>query len=152
MTDPASGTAAGSTAIAITGSTMWSLGKLMPAGASFNEFIWGCIFAIAGAFAFQFIKAQAARQTAADNNVPIADRPRIDVTMLGYAVCGAPMAAACLIYLIHVMGGATGFGDSTWLQSAAGYMVAGAAGPPLVFKIVGAIIAAAGSIKIGGGK
>jgi hypothetical protein len=151
MTDPATGTAAGTTAIAVTTGTMFGLGKIMPAGASFNEFVWGCIFAIAGAFAFEFIKAQAARQKAAEANIPIADRPKIDITMLGYAMCGAPMAAACLIYLVHALGGATGFGDTTWLQSVVGYMVAGAAGPQLVFKVVGALIALAGSIKITGG-
>lgn len=150
MTDPVAGAAAGTAAIVATTGTMFGLGTIMPAGASFNEFIWGCIFSAAGAFAYQFIGAQAARQKAADANVPISDRPKIDFTMLGYSVCGAPMAAACLIYAIHSMGGATGFGDTTWLQSAAGYMVAGAAGPTIVFKVVGAFTTFVSSIKFGG--
>jgi hypothetical protein len=150
MADPATSTVAGSAAIATTTGAMFGLSKIMPPGASFNEFVWGCLFSIAGAFAYQFITAQAARQKAADANIPIDDRPKIDITMLGYSMCGAPMASACLIYAIHSMGGATGFGDTTWLQSAAGYMVAGAAGPTIVFKIVGAFTTFVSSLRIGG--
>jgi hypothetical protein len=145
MTDPASGTVAATAAIATTTGAMFGLGSVMPPGASVNEFLWGCIFSIVGAFAFQFIGAQAQRQQAAEKNIPIADRPKIDVVMLGYSMCGAPMAAACLIFAIHQFHGATGFGDTTWLQSAAGFMVAGAAGPKMVFKIVGALTGLVGS-------
>lgn len=149
MPDPASGTAAATGAVAMTTGTMLGLSHVMPAGASFYEFLWGCLFAILGACAYQFIRAQDARQRAADQGVAIPDRPRIDIVMLGYSACGAPMAAACLIYVIHKAGGATGFGDTTWLQSAAGYMVAGAAGPPIVFKVVGAFTALMSSSKSG---
>lgn len=145
MPDPASGTAAATTAIATTTGTMLGISAVMPPGASINEFIWGCFFAIIGACAFQFIAAQAQRQAAADKNVPMADRPKIDIVMLGYSMCGAPMAAACLIFAIHQFKGATGFGDTTWLQSAAGFMVAGAAGPKMVFKVVGALTSLMGS-------
>lgn len=149
MPDPASGSAAATTALTMTTGTMLGLSQIMPPGASVNEFVWGCIFSIVGAFAYQFIEAQANRQKAAEQNVPIIDRPKIDVVMLGYSMCGAPMAAACLIFAIHQFHGATGFGDTTWLQSAAGFMVAGAAGPKLVFKVVGALTAFVGS-KTGG--
>lgn len=124
----------------------------MPPGASAYEFGWGCAFGIAGAFTYQFIKAQAMRQAAADKNVPIVDRPKIDVTMLGYSMCGAPLASACLIFVIHQFQGATGFGDTTWLQSAAGFMVAGAAGPEMVAKVVGALLSFIGSKSGGSGK
>lgn len=110
-----------------------------------TEFVWGCIFSMAGAFAFQFIAAQVARQMAADANVPAADRPTIDFVMLGYAICGAPMSAAFLIFAIHQFHGGTGFGDTTWFQSAAGFMAAGAAGPKIVIKGVAYIIALASS-------
>ena len=96
MPDPASGTAAATGAVAMTTGTMLGISQIMPAGASFYEFLWGCIFAIAGAFAYQFICAQSARQKAADANVPINERPKIDMTMVGYAMFGAPMSAACI--------------------------------------------------------
>ena len=149
MSDPASGTAAASTAIATSTGAMLGISVVMPPGASLNEFIWGCIFSIVGAFAYQFISAQAQRQAAADKNIPVGERPKIDVVMLGYSMCGAPMAAACLIFAIHQFQGATGFGSTTWLQSAAGFMVAGAAGPKMVFKVVGALTNLMGS-KTGG--
>lgn len=128
---------------------MYGLGLMMPPGASAAEFIWGCIFGMAGAFSYQFIKAQAMRQVAAEKNVPIEDRPRIDLYMLGYAMCGAPLAVACLIFAIHQFQGATGFGDTSWLQSVAGFMVAGAAGPEIVFKVIGVLIGLIGA-KTGG--
>jgi hypothetical protein len=149
MTDPASGSVAATTAIATTTGTMLGISTVMPPGASINEFVWGCIFSIVGAFAYQFIEAQANRQKAAEQNIPVSERPKIDVVMLGYSMCGAPMAAACLIFAIHQFHGATGFGDTTWLQSAAGFMVAGAAGPKMVFKVVGALTGLMGS-KTGG--
>jgi len=149
MADPATGTAAASAAIATSTGTMLGLSFVMPADASFYEFVWGCAFAMLGAFCFQFIRAQDARQKAADQGVPIENRPKIDTVMLGYSMCGAPMAAACLIYIIHKAGGATGFGDGTWLLSVVGYMIAGAAGPPLVLKVVGYVTGLLSS-KIGG--
>lgn len=151
MAEPASGSVAASSAIAITSGGMFSLGALMPPGASLNEFVWGCIFSMGGAFAYSFIQAMAQRQEAADKNVPIDQRPTIDLVMLGYAICGAPMSCALLIFGIHQFHGATGFGDTTWFQSAAGFMVAGAAGPKMVIKavalIVGLVSSRMGSIK-----
>lgn len=152
MAEPATGTAAAVVAIGATTGGMFTLGALMPPGASVGEFTWGCIFGIAGAFSYQFIKAQAQRQSAADKNIPIDQRPRIDLYMLGYSMCGAPLASACLIFAIHQFKGATGFGDIGWLQSAAGFMVAGAAGPELVSKVVGTLISLFSSIRIGGGQ
>lgn len=151
MAEPATGTAAAVAAIGATSGAMFTLGALMPPGASLGEFVWGCIFGIAGAFSYQFIKAQAQRQSAADKNIPIEQRPRIDLYMLGYSMCGAPMASACLIFAIHQLNGAAGFGDATWLQSAAGFMVAGAAGPEIVSKVVGTFITFVSS-RTGGGK
>lgn len=149
MIEPATGTGAASTAITITGGTLLTLGSTMPGGASFYEFMWGCFFAMLGACSFQFIRAQDARQKAADKGVPVEQRPRIDIVMVGYAMLGAIISAACMIYAVHQFGGATGFGDATWLQSVAGYMVAGAAGPPLVLKMVGYFTNLMGS-KAGG--
>lgn len=150
MPDPvAVGPAAAIAATVTTAAPMLALGAMMPPGASLNEFAWGCAFAIFGAFAYQFIKAQARRQAAADKDVPVADRPEIDKALVGYAMFGAPLSAACLIFVIHQFHGATGFGDTTWLQSAAGFMVAGAAGPELVLKVVGALVTFIGS-KSGG--
>lgn len=149
MTDPATGPVAANAALAATTGSMFALGQLMPPGASLNEFVWGCLFSVMGAFAYQFIDALAARQKAADANIPVAQRPTIDMVMLGYAMCGAPMSAAFLIFGIHQFNGATGFGDTTWFQSAAGFMVAGAAGPKIVIKSVGSIVGLVNS-RIGG--
>jgi hypothetical protein len=149
LADPVSGGAAATGALLLSTGTMAVAGQIMPPGASLNEFIWGCLFAIIGAFSYQFVEAQALRQAAADRGIAAADRPKIDMVMVGYSMFGAPMAAACLIYIIHQFWGGTGFGAANWLQSAAGFMVAGAAGPKLVFKVVGAFLAFASS-KTGG--
>lgn len=151
MADPASGTVAATTAIATTTGSMWALGQFMPPGASLNEFIWGCVFAIFGAFCFQFIAAQVARQLATDAHVPVAQLPRVDIRTVGYAMCGAPLSAAFLIFGIHYFKGATGFGDTTFFQSVAGFMAAGAAGPKIVIKGVAAIVALISS-RLGGNK
>lgn len=151
MAEPATGSVAATAAIATTSGSMFALGTLMPPGASLNEFVWGCIFAMAGAFAYSFIQAMAQRQEAADAKVPLAERPTIDLVMLGYAICGAPMSCALLIFGIHQFSGSTGFGDTTWFQSAAGFMVAGAAGPKIVIKGVAAIVGLVSS-RIGGSK
>lgn len=152
MTDPVAGPAAAATATVVTAAPMYALGTIMPPGASASEFVWGCIFGMVGAFAYQFIRAQVSRQKAADAGIAIADRPKIDVVMLGYSILGAPLASACLIFAIHQWHGATGFGDATWLQSAAGFMVAGAAGPEVVTKVVGALLNLIGSKTGGAGK
>lgn len=149
MTDPASGPTAAAVAMGTTTGSMWVLGNFMPPGASLNEFIWGCIFAMFGAFCYQFIAAQVARQIATDANVPEAQLPRVDLRTLGYAMCGAPLSAAFLIFGIHYFHGATGFGDTTFFQSVAGFMAAGAAGPKIVIKAVAAIVAVVSS-RFGG--
>lgn len=149
MADPASGTVAATAAIATTTGGMWALGNWMPSGASFNEFVWGCVFAILGAFCFQFIAAQVARQIATDAHVPQDQLPRVDIRMVGYAMCGAPLSAALLIFGIHYFKGATGFGDTTFFQSVGGFMAAGAAGPKIVIKAVAAIVSLISS-RLGG--
>lgn len=149
MADPASGTVAATTAIAATSISTFALGRFMPPGASLNEFIWGSVFAIFGAFCFQFIAAQVARQVASDAHVPADQLPRVDIRMVGYAMCGAPLSAAFLIFGIHYFKGATGFGDTTFFQSVAGFMAAGAAGPKIVIKAVAAIVALISS-RLGG--
>jgi len=149
MAEPATGTVAASVAIATTTGGLFALGALMPPGASMMEFGWGCFFSAVGAFAFQFIAAQVQRQTAADANIPIKDRPTIDWQTVGYAILGAPLSAAALIFGIHYFNGTTGFGDATFFQSVAGFMGAGAAGPKIVIKGVAYIVAFASS-RIGG--
>ena len=152
MPDPASGSAAGAAALTVTSGSLFGLGALMPPGASFNEFIWGCVFSAVGAAAYQFICAQAARQQAADKGVPVNERPKIYTVMLGYSIFGSMLAAACTTYIVHKLGGSTGFGDTNFAQSSGVYMVGGAAGPKLVFKVVGGFTALIGSIKFGAGK
>lgn len=149
MADPATGTVAATTAVATTAGGFFALGSIMPPGASWQEFVFGFICAMAGAFCFQFIAGQVARQNAIDNHVPQADLPRVDPVTLAYAVLGAPLSAAFLIFAIHYSKGATGFGDPTFLQSVGGFMAAGAVGPKIVIKAVAAIVAFASS-KIGG--
>lgn len=149
MTDPASGPTAAAIAVGTTTTSMWTLGQFMPPGASLNEFVWGCIFAMFGAFCYQFIAAQVARQMATDAKVPEAQLPRVDLRTLGYAMCGAPLSAAFLTFGIHYFHGSTGFGDTTFFQSIAGYMAAGAAGPKIVIKAVAAIVGLISS-RLGG--
>jgi hypothetical protein len=149
MADPASGTVAATTAITTTTTSIFALGQFMPPGASMQEFVWGILFAMFGAFCYQFIAGQVARQIATDAHVPIAQLPRVDRVMVAYAVLGAPLSAAFLIFGIHYFHGATGFGDTTFFQSVAGFMAAGAAGPKIVIKAVAAIVALISS-RIGG--
>ncbi len=149
MAEPATGSAAAITATTMTTSGMFMLSKIMPAGASFFEFIFGCVFAMAGAAAYQFIEALVSRQVAAEKGVPIADRPVIDRTMLGYAMFGSPLSVAFLMFGIHYFKGTTGFGDASFLQSVAGFMAAGAAGPKIVIKGVATIVSLINS-RIGG--
>ncbi len=140
MTDPASGTAAATTALITSGGSLLGLGALVPPGASPWEFVWGIAFAMLGAFCWQYIVALARRQIEADNNVPIDQRSRVDNTLVVYAVLGAPLSAAVFIVGIHLAKGATGFGDLTWIQSAGGFMVVGPVGPKIVIKAVATII------------
>lgn len=149
MAEPATGTVAATTALVTTSASMFGLGSLMPPGASPTEFVWGIFFSILGAASYQFIEAFAARQQAAADHVPVSERPTIDIVLLGYAMCGGALSAAVLILGIHEWHGTTGFGDPTWLQSAAGFMVAGPVGPKIVIKAVAAITAFISS-RIGG--
>lgn len=149
MTEPASGTVAATAALGTTTVGIGVLGQYMPPGASMNEFLYGCVFAMFGAFCYQFIAAQVARQVATDQHVPIDQLPRVDIRTVGYAMCGAPLSAAFLIFGIHYFKGATGFGDTTFFQSVAGFMAAGAAGPKIVIKAVAAIVTLVGS-RLGG--
>lgn len=121
----------------------------MPAGTSPSEFLWGIGFAMLGSACYEFIKAQVLRQASADKGVEIGLRPRIDLALVGYAMLGAPLSAALLILIIHEAHGATGFGDPTWFQSAAGFMFVGPAGPKIVIKAVGYFVATIGS-RFGG--
>ena len=152
MTDPAGGPVAASAAIAVTAGPMYGLGTMMPPGASIDEFIWGCLFAILGAFCYQFIAAQVARQMAADAHVPEGDMPRVDIRTLGYSMCGAPLSAAMLIFIIHYFHGTAGFGDVSFFKSVAGFMASGAAGPKIVIKAVATIVTFVGSRISTGGK
>lgn len=149
MAEPASGTVAATVAVGAATGSMFAIGTFMPPGASLMEFAWGCFFSMCGAFAFQFIAAQVERQNAADAKIPIAERPTIDWQTVGYAILGAPLSASGLIFAIHYFHGSTGFGDTTFFQSIAGFMAAGATGPKIVIKGVAYIVSFASS-RMGG--
>jgi len=99
-----------------------------------EEFLPGTLFSCIGAIGWQFIRAQADRETAAKNGVALKDRPTIDLVTLGYSLFGAPLVAGALIALIHSFGGTANF------LSLGGFMIAGAAGPTLVQRVVGLFI------------
>lgn len=148
MADPATGTVAAAVAVGGTAGGLFTLGTVGPS-ISWQEFVIGIICAMAGAFCFQFIAGQVARQQAIDAHVANADLPQVDRVTLSYAVLGAPLSAAFLIAGIHYLKGITGFGDPTFLQSVAGFMAAGAVGPKIVIKSVASITSFISS-KMGG--
>lgn len=133
MTGPATGATAATAALATSGAGMALLSTLnsIPLG----EYIPGTIFAVIGAVAWQFISAQVARETAAKNGTPADKRPTIDFVTVGYALFGAPLASGAVIAAVHLFGGTTN------LLSLPGFLFAGAAGPTLVTRIVGMVIA-----------
>lgn len=97
------------------------------------EYLIGTAFCIAGAVAWQFLTAQMAREQAAQRGVPTGERPGVDWVTLGYAIFGAPLASAWLLYVVKLLGGGSG------LLSIGGFMLAGAAGPVVVTKAVAAM-------------
>lgn len=133
MAEPATGSLAASAALATSAGGMALLSTLnsIPVG----EYIPGTVFAVIGAVAWQFISAQVARETAAKNGVPMEKRPTIDVVTLGYSLFGAPLASGAVIALVHLFGGTAN------LLSLPGFLLAGAAGPTLVTRIVSMFIA-----------
>lgn len=103
-----SGSAAAAGAVAASTSGTAAVVSFLPPGASLDEFGWCCLFAIFGAFCYQFVEAMMARQKAAEAGTPIDQRPRIDSLTLAYAMCGAPFAAGMLVYIVHFAGGNAG--------------------------------------------
>ncbi len=149
MAEPASGTVAAITALGTTATGVAILDTLLPLGSSPVEFLWGMGWAMFGSFCWEFIQAGAKRQAAIDQGVPASERPTIDRVMVGYAMAGAPLSAAFLIFAIHQFRGMTGFGDPSFMLSAVGFMVAGPTGPKIVIKAVGTIVTLVSS-RIGG--
>lgn len=118
---------------------MYALGQLMPQGATIYEFLWGIFFAVCGSCCYQFIEAAAARKAAEQAHVPIKDRPEIDMVLVAYSMCGAPLSAIILISVVHASHGTMGFGELGYAKSAFGFSVAGPVGPKIVIKLVGYI-------------
>lgn len=100
-----------------------------------NEYLIGTAFCVIGAVAWQFLTAQMAREQAAQRGIAQADRPGLDWVTLGYAIFGAPLASAWLLYVVKLLGGGSG------MLSIGGFMLAGAAGPVVVTKAVAAMAA-----------
>lgn len=150
MTGPATTITSGATAAAT--ASVWGsaggwaiLNSLVPPGLGLGTFFVDILITIFGAFCYQFVYTQYLRQAAADKGVPTNERPRIDGTTLGYAMCGAPMATAAWSYFVHLLGGmADGY-------SIPGYMAAGAMAPWIVNLFLGAIKRLV-SLKAGGDK
>lgn len=130
---PASATIVATSAVWGGASGLALVNHLMPPGATLGQFLVDAGISIFGAYCYQFIYTQFLRQVSADKGVPMEQRPKLDRVTLGYAMCGAPMATAALIYFIHALGGSGG------LDSIPGFMAAGALGPQLVNFFLGAV-------------
>ena len=98
------------------------------------EYVQGMFIGVLGAFFWQFIKTQKAREVAAASGVNKADLPRLDLYTLGLAMGGAPLSTCLLIWLVHSLGGTA---QSYW--SFGLFLGAGAAGPQFVPPVVEAI-------------
>ena len=142
MTSPATGTLAAAGAATTSSAGVAILSTL---SIPLDEYLAGTLFAVIGAVAWQFIAAQVARERAAQNGDPPDKRPTIDLTTVGYALFGSPLASGAMIALVHLFGGTTN------LLSLPGFLLAGAAGPQLVTRVVALFIAVIPS-KTGGGK
>jgi hypothetical protein len=71
------------------------------------EYIQGMFIGIAGAFMWQLVKTQKAREDAAAKGVPKSEQPRLDFYTLGLAMGGAPLGVGIMVWLIHLAGGTT---------------------------------------------
>lgn len=91
------------------------------------EYIQGMLIGILGAFCWQFVKAQKAREAAAAEGKRGSDLPRLDFYTLGLAMGGAPLSTGLLIWAIHSFGGTA----QSWLSFGL-FLGAGAAGPQFV--------------------
>lgn len=128
MSDP-SGTVAAIGAVAVSTTGTATVLSWLPPGTSLDELAWASIFAIFGAFCYQFICAMVARQKSADAGTPMEQRPRIDMIILAYSMCGAPLAASFAMYLVHLGGGTT-----SGPMAVPGFMAAGAFAPLVVAR------------------
>lgn len=138
MPDPATNTSAGVTA------GLWILGAAGGVVISPVDFVSDTGIAMAGAVSYQFLKAQMAREKAAEAGAPPESRPRVDLVTLGYAMAGAVVSTGFLLYLTQVVGGVKD------LYSIGGFYAAGAFGPQfaglilnLFSKVLGAFSAGA---------
>lgn len=98
------------------------------------EYVQGMVIGVLGAFCWQFIKTQKARETAAASGARGPDLPRLDFYTLGLAMGGAPLSTGLLIWVIHSAGGTA----ANWLSFGL-FLGAGAAGPQYVPALVDAI-------------
>lgn len=128
MTEPATGSLAATAALTVSAGGVGVLSALnsIPMG----EFLPGTVLAMAGAAAWKFIAAQSAREKAQAAGTKKADLPTIDLTGVGYAVFGAPLASGAVIALVHVFGG-----QAAWI-SLPGFLFAGPLAPVLVTRVV----------------
>lgn len=137
--EPTTATAAGT--LAVNGGALAALGHLGLMNYTMGTYLFGTAFSILGAVSWQFMNAKAARESAEKNGTKQADLPRIDKISLGYAMCGAPLSSGCITWLINVSGGTQDY------VSVPLYMLAGAAGPPLVTFAINKLM-----VLFGGGK
>ncbi len=91
------------------------------------EYVQGMVIGVLGAFCWQFVKTQRAREAAALTGVRGRDLPRLDFYTLGLAMGGAPLSTGILIWAIHSFGGTA----QSWLSFGL-FLGAGAAGPQFV--------------------
>lgn len=128
MAEPATGTLAAAVALGTSAGGVAILSTLntIPIG----EFIPGTILAAMGAVGWQFIIARQAREKAAANGTPKDKLPTIDIVSVGYSLFGAPLAAGCVIALVHMFGGAAS------ILSLPGFLVGGAASNTIVTRVV----------------
>lgn len=140
MTEPTTTGGAAALAVSAGGSSLLAAFNNIP----LNEYLPGTLFALIGAVAWQFIVAQAAREKAAAAGVPQSQRPTIDLVTVAYSLVGAPLVASSIIAIVHM------FGGTATVLSLPGFMVGGAAGPTIVQRAVGLLLAVLPTTKGGG--
>ena len=144
MADPATNTAVGTTAGLVTLGSLNQIFGLPVLGVPLGNFFVFTALSVFGAFSYQFVKAQVAREDAASKGVVTADRPKIDLTTLAYSMAAAPLATGLMLYIIQVFGGMND------LYSIGGFYAAGALGPqlvPAVFSMMTKLLSGLGPAK-----
>ena len=120
-------------------------------GISWSDYALATVLSVVGAFSYQFIKAQVAREQAAAAGKPKNELPKIDLETTLYAVIGALIAPGALISIINVSGGLHD------LYSIGGFYIAGAFAPQilsLAWAVVSKSLSVIGAIakSTGGGQ